>query len=257
MALFPIKKEPQPQSSETLRRFRETLKDILQEITTLDVTTMVVREIPCQKFEPESFCRRLLHDIRYQTREGLKQIAEELASRSASLQQQGLATQSQAPFVQDAYRKELIKYNLDLERYQEAERRFLEQEDDAQRRSYQDFLQLAYRQILDLELRFDAQGEPRLSSIETRVLRKLWELELTLLHEDVIFAQTTLHLDGDLTNRYRRELFDRRVFAPETTQMILQLHHTGVENAEKQWNGLIQLVVGLIERLIPFRRPLP
>ncbi len=257
MALFPTKKEAKPQSSETLRRFRETLKDILQEITTLEINTMVVREIPCQKFDPEGFCRRLLNDIRYQTREGLKQVAAELGDRSENLQQRGLVPQSQAPFVQDEYRKELIKYNLDLERYQEAERRFLEQEADPQQRSYQEFLQVAYRQILDLDLTFDAQGEPRLSSIEVRVLRKLWELELSLLHEDVIFAQTTLHLDGDLTNRYRRELFDRRVFAPETAQSILQLHHTGVENAEKQWNGLIQLVVGLIERLIPFRRPSP
>ena len=62
---------------------------------------------------------------------------------------------------------------------------------------------------------------------------------------DIIYAQTVIQLDGNIINRYSKEIFDH-----PRQDLIIQLHKQGVEAGEKQWRGLIRFVVDLIQNSV-------
>lgn len=59
---------------------------------------------------------------------------------------------------------------------------------------------------------------------------------------DMIYAQTVIQLDGDVINRYAQELFDH-----PHREMILQIHREGVSAGEKQWRGLLEFIINLVQ----------
>lgn len=59
---------------------------------------------------------------------------------------------------------------------------------------------------------------------------------------DIIYAQTIVQLDGDVINRYSQEIFDH-----PHREMILQLHREGVTSGERQWRGLLQFIINLVQ----------
>jgi hypothetical protein len=59
---------------------------------------------------------------------------------------------------------------------------------------------------------------------------------------DLIYAQTVIQLDGDIINRYSQEIFDH-----PHREVILQIHRDGVTASEKQWRGLLEFIIGLIQ----------
>lgn len=59
---------------------------------------------------------------------------------------------------------------------------------------------------------------------------------------DLIYAQTVIQLDGDVINRYSQEIFDH-----PHREVILQIHRDGVTASEKQWRGLLEFIIGLIQ----------
>ncbi|NEO29330.1 MAG: hypothetical protein F6K36_02525 [Symploca sp. SIO3C6] len=59
---------------------------------------------------------------------------------------------------------------------------------------------------------------------------------------DIIYAQTVVQLDGDVINRYSQEIFDH-----PHRDMILEIHRSGVSAGEKQWRGLLQFIIGLVQ----------
>ena len=59
---------------------------------------------------------------------------------------------------------------------------------------------------------------------------------------DMIYAQTVIQLDGDVINRYSQEIFDH-----PHRDVLLQIHHEGVMAGEKQWRGLVEFIVGLVQ----------
>jgi hypothetical protein len=85
-----------------------------------------------------------------------------------------------------------------------------------------------------------------------RSLRKFSEL-LSALNSggtsqentDIIYAQTILHLDGDVTNRFHADLL--HLENPETRNFILSIHDQAVETGTKHWRGLMQFMVNLIK----------
>ncbi|MEA5469669.1 hypothetical protein [Spirulina sp. 06S082] len=72
------------------------------------------------------------------------------------------------------------------------------------------------------------------------------------LHEgmnmDMIYAQTVVQLDGDMINRYAKEILDH----PQR-DLILQLHHESVASGEKQWRGLFEFFLGLVQQAVSQR----
>jgi hypothetical protein len=59
---------------------------------------------------------------------------------------------------------------------------------------------------------------------------------------DMIYAQTVIQLDGDVINRYSQEIFDH-----PHREVILQIHREGVTAGEKQWRGLLEFIIGLVQ----------
>lgn len=85
-----------------------------------------------------------------------------------------------------------------------------------------------------------------------RSLRKLSELKAALDQNisnptqlDLIYAQTSLHLHGEVTNRYHATLLNHA-----HKNMILDLHHEGVAYSEKQWQGLLGFVFRLVQNIV-------
>lgn len=59
---------------------------------------------------------------------------------------------------------------------------------------------------------------------------------------DMIYAQTVIQLDGDVINRYAQQIIDH-----PHRDVILQIHREGVTAGEKQWRGLLEFVIGLVQ----------
>ncbi|TYQ28277.1 hypothetical protein PseudUWO311_04925 [Pseudanabaena sp. UWO311] len=237
--------------STTLHKFRETIKDVLEEITTLEVNTLIVSHIPIARFDAKQFYADLLENVMYKTEEGLQDIKRALLDRSRELQKQGSA----------ANQTELDRYNRDLEIYKRAERVFSSRQNLSDPRQKEQFEveQACYeelaKKVLQMDLPKDANGELVPDAPTIRYFRKLWEFEQSMLNGERIYAQTKFQLDGDLNNRFLDDLFisNRSKIDPKMAKLIFELHHQAVENAEKQWSGLIMTCVNLVKDLMPFR----
>jgi len=59
---------------------------------------------------------------------------------------------------------------------------------------------------------------------------------------DLIYAQTVIQLDGEIINRYSQE-----IFAHPHREVILGIHQQGVMASEKQWRGLLEFIIGLVQ----------
>ncbi|GAB4541714.1 MAG: hypothetical protein Tsb0014_33870 [Pleurocapsa sp.] len=51
------------------------------------------------------------------------------------------------------------------------------------------------------------------------------------------YAQTVIHLDGKIINRYTQQILDRR-----DREKLLQLHQYSVQTGEKQWRELLKFI---------------
>ena len=237
--------------STTLKKFRETIKDVLEEITSLEVNTLIVRQIPIARFDAREFYSNLIESIMHKTEAGLHDTRKALLERSKELQKKG-STVSQA---------ELDWYNQDLEIYKRAERTFRDRQnstDPQQKEQFENekacYEQLASK-VLSLDIPKDADGRIITDAPMIRYFRTLWEFEQSILNGEQIYAQTKFQLDGDLTNRFLDDLFvpTRSKIDPKMAKLVFDLHNQAVENAQKQWTGLITTCVNLVKDLIPFR----
>lgn len=86
-----------------------------------------------------------------------------------------------------------------------------------------------------------------------RSLRKIAELkaaldggDVTSSRTDTIYAQTVMQLDGDIITRYHKDLFS---LPEEAKNLILQVHNEGVVAGEKQWHGVLDFLINLVRDL--------
>ncbi len=254
--VVPIKKNATPDApgeSTSLNSFRETLKDIMQDITSLEVNTMIVSEITLAGFVPEDFLEQAITDMSYRTEQGMIELKNELLKRRTQLANESAQIDPNDVEAVERHRQNLQTYNDDLEAYKDAEEE-MQVLTEAQKDYYLD----ARRQIRALNLDLTQPlDQIKLTASEVRKLRKIWEMRNCVINGDRIFAQTKVGLDGDLTNRYVKDLFDggkENKLHFDTTRLILELHRIGVENAEQQWKELIDLVIGLVKDLLQFRK---
>ena len=87
-----------------------------------------------------------------------------------------------------------------------------------------------------------------------RSLRKIIELKAALDSNnletdrtDIIYAQTVMQLDGDIINRYNERLFDKN----DVRDLILKTHNDAVISGEKQWRELLDFIVDLTNLVRP------
>ena len=239
-----------PKESGSLNKFRETLKDVLEEITSLEVNTIIVSKIELKSFDVKTF----YGDLRYKTDEGLQDIKKSLLKRSAELKKMGSS----------ASQDDLDRYNEDLDIYKKADNDFRDRQntEDPRKKEQFEMEQVCYQELNSkiAQLKIVKKGDDLIAkdgdmitdSTMIRYFRKLWEIEQSVLNGERIFAQTKFHLDGDSTNRFIEDLFISGR-DPMITKLVFDLHNNAVENAQKQWTNLITTCVDLVKALIPYR----
>jgi len=247
-----------PSLERNLDEFLKSLGDVLIDITALEVNTMVVEQITGEKFIPWEAYRDIY------------------AISEVYLEQQGIHKS-----LCDRYIK--LRKNLELEYtllLTDPTSEFYDQTVVNSAREDDQILSDPTLELHELQTRLPDPIKP--SSLEEilkvrkvlsdsrflRSLRKMSELKTALdcrnkaLHRkqdeqpgyaksdvlqkavttDIIYAQTVIQLDGDIINRYSQEIIDH-----PHRDVILQLHREGVTAGEKQWRGLLEFIIGLVQ----------
>lgn len=247
-----------PSLERNLDEFLKSLGDVLIDITALEVNTMVVEQITGEKFIPWEAYRDIY------------------AISEVYLEQQGIHKS-----LGDRYIK--LRKNLELEYtllLTDPTSEFYDPTVVNSAREDDQILTDPTVELPELQTRLPDPIKP--SSLEEilkvrkvlsdsrflRSLRKMSELKTALdcrnkaLHRkqdeqpgyaksdvlqkavttDIIYAQTVIQLDGDIINRYSQEIIDH-----PHRDVILQLHREGVTAGEKQWRGLLEFIIGLVQ----------
>ena len=247
-----------PSLERNLDEFLKSLGDVLIDITALEVNTMVVEQITGEKFIPWEAYRDIY------------------AISEVYLEQQGIHKS-----LCDRYIK--LRKNLELEYTLLLTNPTSEFYDPTVVNSAREDDQILTDPTLELhELQTRLPDPIKPSSLEEiikvrkvlsdsrflRSLRKMSELKTALdcrnkalnrkqdeqpgyaksdvlqkaVTTDIIYAQTVIQLDGDIINRYSQEIIDH-----PHRDVILQLHREGVTAGEKQWRGLLEFIIGLVQ----------
>jgi hypothetical protein len=241
-----IKAESEDKAS-VFAGFQAVLSDILQDITRLEVNTIIVSNISTDSFDARNF----YEDLMYLTPDGLGVVRKSL--------------DGWRKYIEDhKSRKDLSWYEDEVEQYKRSAIRYERSKQEleglenfsSQRQERQQCYQELTDQVLKLRFPKDYRGRIKPDASSIRFLRQLWENEQTLLHGDRIYAQTRLELDGDLTNRFVEDLLlpSHKKLDASTAKIILDIHFNALKNAESQWSTLIANCVGLVEKLAPKRK---
>lgn len=83
----------------------------------------------------------------------------------------------------------------------------------------------------------------QLGNIKTSLDRRNLRLKSGLNNDFITYAQTTISLDGKISNRYASEIIEH----PQQ-QEILKLHQKGVEAGTKQWYKLLRFILAIAQR---------
>lgn len=242
----------------TLNEFLQSLGEVLIDITALEVNTMVVEQITGEKF----IAWEAYRDIYPISREYLEQrgIHESLRDRyielrkSLELEYTLLLTDPNSEFYDPSVLNSTREDNqiltdpaIELHEIQTrlpdpARPTTPEEILKAQRLLTNSRFLRSLRKLSELKAALDNRNkalqkkqEELPGYVESDVLRKA-------VKTDLIYAQTVIQLDGDVINRYSQEIFDH-----PHREMILQIHREGVTAGEKQWRGLLQFIITLVQ----------
>ena len=206
---------------EIVNSFLESFQDAVEDLSALEVNTMIVSEINGLKFNPEN-AYRALYDL-------LKKVDCTPDKAYNSVKDQ---------FAQNTLVK--LKHNL--------------------MGSVQDALR-GPKQNRDLTLTVLPEPGSQNAQIllENRhfivTLRKLNELRSLINKPDFdedniydnIYAQTIIQIDGDVMNYFHRRLFaDEHI---DQRNLLLQIHSNAVESGQKNWQGILRLIVDMLSQI--------
>ncbi len=245
-----------PGLSRNLDEFLQSLGEVLIDITALEVNTMVVERITGEKFIPWEAYR----DIYSISQEYLerKEIYEFLRDRyidlrkNLELEYTSLVSDPNSEFydptaLNSTRQGEQI---LSDRQFQEMEIRLPnplssnnpEEILKAQRLLHSNRFLRSLRKLSELKAALDNRNKALLNkqnelpgSVQPDALNKA-------VTTDLIYAQTVMQLDGEVINRYSQEILDH-----PHRDVILQIHRQGVTAGEKQWKGLLEFIIGLVQ----------
>ena len=220
--------------------------DLLENITSVDISTVIVEEIVDEMFIPWEVYQRIYY-----------------ISRS-SLEQSGISPSLRAPYLQLRRQLELAYcllltdstsplYNRTLAREIKRDLPILSQHDSEW-------------ETLPTRLPQPIPGNPHQTMSEVskltkdrsfvNILQQLQKRKIALDRRDRIirsstapnditnstFAQTSLQLDGKIINRYSQAILER-----SDRNLLLQLHEQSTTAGEHQWRGMIQFMLSLVK----------
>ena len=237
-----------PRIEKNLKDFMKSLSDVLLDITALEVNTMVVEQITGNKFIPWQVYRDVYPISRqYLERKG---VDESLRDRYLSLRKQLeveyclLLTEENPSAIRDT--RILTDPSATLDQIETQLPNPLNPgATPTEIRAIQDLLEdgrflRTLRKIAELKAALDNRNK----ALSQNPAEGLEDLDDDLV-SDLIYAQTVIQLDGDIINRFNKRLFDSKY-----QDVILQIHQEGVITGDKQWRGLLEFIVNMVQSML-------
>lgn len=265
----------QKQAKDLLEKLVSSVQVLVDDITALEVNTMVVEQITGAKFNAWQAYQGIysINDKDYFDVKGIpnpdnltepeKTQAQELRKRYTSLFSQ-LEREYFYILLEQSYESSepdprIIQYQERL-KYEVEHKANIVQTDQVYIKLAQPILP-APAPVADQEDNDQKKLRQRWQEIEDllnnnkflRTLRKMSELkaaldggQITSLDIDIIYAQTVMQLDGDIISRYHKKLFE----LPEGDRdLMLKIHNEGIVAGEKQWRGTLDFLISIIQKL--------
>ncbi len=247
-----------PGLSRNLNEFLQSLGEVLIDITALEVNTMVVERITGDKF----IAWEAYRDIYPISEEYLEQQGIELSLRDRYLELRknleleytlilaDAASEFYDPTVLQLATEEKQILTDPTVKWQEIYTRLpnpISPTSSAEILKAQEILHHCrflrkLRKISELKAALDNRNK----ALQRRQDEQLLYAESEAVNEpvltDLIYAQTVIQLDGEIINRYSQE-----IFAHPHREVILGIHQEGVTASEKQWRGLLEFIIGLVQ----------
>ena len=270
----------QEQAKDLLEKLVSSVHGLVDDITALEVNTMVVEQITGAKFNAWQAYEEIysINDKDYfdvkkipnpdNLTEPKKTQAQELRKRYTSLFSQLereyfyiLLEQSTETSEPDS---RIIQYQERL-KYQIEHRANIVPDDPVYIKLARPILP-APTPVADQEDNNQKNLQQRWQEIEEllnndkfiRTLRKMSELKaalnggnITSVDIDIIYAQTVMQLDGDIISRYHKNLFQ---LPDGDRDLILKIHNEGVVAGEKQWRGTLDFLIGIVQSIAKLSR---
>lgn len=247
-----------------LDKLVSSVKVLVEDITALEVNTMVVDKISASKFNAWEAYQEIysINDQEYFTEKGIPDddnLRNRYKSLFAQLEKEYfyilLETDEKNPKVQQYYKR--------LEYLKKSNRVAQEQtiEADPKHLELARPILPAPSPIVDQQEEQEDNWDQRRVEIQfmlkndkfVRTLRKMAELKAALnganIHSpdiDVIYVQTVMQLDGDIITRYHKDLF---TLSQDAKDLIVKAHNEGVISGEKQWRGTLSFLIDLIKSI--------
>ncbi|MFN6484317.1 MULTISPECIES: hypothetical protein [unclassified Nostoc] len=270
----------QEQAKDLLEKVVSSVHGLVDDITALEVNTMVVEQITGAKFNAWQAYEEIysINDKDYFDSKGIpnpddlsepeKTQAQELRKRYTSLFSQLereyfyiLLEQSNDTSEPDS---RIIQYQERL-KYQVEHKANIVPTDEVYIKLARPILP-APTPVADQEDNNQKSLQQRWREIEEllnndkfiRTLRKMSELKaalnsgnITSVDIDIIYAQTVMQLDGDIISRYHKNLFQ---LPDGDRDLILKIHNEGVVAGEKQWRGTLDFLIGIVQSIAKLSR---
>ncbi|HEY9804392.1 MAG TPA: hypothetical protein V6D25_28930 [Leptolyngbyaceae cyanobacterium] len=255
----------QSKSRDLLNKFVSSVQILVDDITALEVNTMVVANITGNKFNAWEAYQEI-YSINDKDYFDVKKIPNDSPLRERYL---NLFSQLEREYFYIIIENEQLN-NKKVEQYHQRLQLLKEVKKGNIVESDPQYIELA-RPILpaptpvldreNLNNQNQQDWEQNCQEIQylltndkfVRSLRKIAELkaaldggDVTSTRTDTIYAQTVMQLDGDIITRYHKDLFS---LPEEAKKLILQVHNEGVVAGEKQWHGVLDFLINLVRDL--------
>lgn len=233
---------------DNLEHWLTSVDSILENVTTLKVDTIIVSEITEELYLPWE----IYQDIYDISRTNLKQaeISRELCDQYMNLRRQLelkyalRAINPNCDFYNPSAKDNIVK-NLPIlkssrDRNWEKLPSLLPSPFVSKKTEEDELLSkiLADKPLLSL-LRQLGSNKANLDRHNTTPINK----------RDITYAQTIIHLDSQITNKYSQEILHH----PDK-EAILLLHQQGVEYAQKQWYKLLKFAIDVVQKQPKIRK---
>jgi hypothetical protein len=247
-----------PSLERNLDEFLKSLGDVLIDITALEVNTMVVEQITGEKFIPWEAYRDIyaISEV-YLEQQGIhKSLCDRYIKlrKNLELQYTLLLTDPTSEFydptvVNSAREDDQILTDPTVELH-ELQTRL---PDPIKPSSLEEIIKVrkvlsdsrflrSLRKMSELKTALDCRNKALNRKQDEQPGYAKSDVLQKAVTTDIIYAQTVIQLDGDIINRYSQEIIDH-----PHRDVILQLHREGVTAGEKQWRGLLEFIIGLVQ----------
>ena len=245
-----------PNLSRTVDDFLQSLGDVLIDITALEVNTMVVEEITGNKFIPWAAYRDIYsiskeylerQEIHPSVRDRYLELRKNLELEYTLLLSDP-KSEYYDPTILDSARQDnpiLTNPTVELHKIQTRLPDPTSSEEilKAQKLLTESRFLRSLRKMSELKAALDNRNKTLLKKQNEQPGYVKPEILHKAVKTDIIYAQTVMQLDGDVINRYSQEIVDH-----PHRDVILQIHREGVTASEKQWRGLLEFIIDLVQK---------